>query len=232
MSKYVITEASDLTTLENHFKDNLYLGGNLPNAEDALLYDQFNFSNTEPNQKTHPNIWSWFALISLYTGPVKDSWKAVASSNKEEPKKDIHKKSEHKNEVPKKVAAEEDIDIFADEGEYVGALEEIKKKKVEEKKQEKKKGEPIQKSLVLFDIKVWDPQQDYDALAKKIIKITKDGLVWKTEYKLEDVAFGVKKIVVGMVVEDEKVSVDDIIDEIQSWEDEVQSVDIAAFNKL
>lgn len=86
--------------------------------------------------------------------------------------------------------------------------------------------------MILLDVKVWDPEQDYDALAKKILTIQKDGLMWKTEYQLRDVAFGVKKIAIGVVVEDEKVSVDDIVDEIQSWEEEVQSVDIVAFNKI
>ena len=33
---------------------------------------------------------------------------------------------------------------------------------------------------------------------------------WKTEFKKEPVAYGVFKIVIGCVVEDEKVSVDDI----------------------
>ena len=60
-----------------------------------------------------------------------------------------------------------------------------------------------------------------------------DGLVWKTEFKKEPVAFGVFKIIIGCVVEDEKVSVDDLQEKItEGYEDEVQSVDIAAFNKL
>ena len=57
-------------------------------------------------------------------------------------------------------------------------------------------------------------------------------LFWKTEYKKEPVAFGVWKLVMGCTVEDEKVSVDDLIETIQSYEDNVQSVDIVAFNKL
>ena len=109
--------------------------------------------------------------------------------------------------------------------------EKFSQKKKEDGK--KKKKVEVQKSLVLIDVKVYDPEQDYDALAEKILKnVKRDGLVWKTEYKLAEVAFGVKKIVMGMVVEDEKVSVDDIIDELTSWEDEIQSVDIVAFNKL
>jgi len=59
-----------------------------------------------------------------------------------------------------------------------------------------------------------------------------DGLTWKTEFKKEPVAFGVFKIVIGATVEDEKVSTDDVADKIMEYEDYVQSVDIAAFNKL
>ena len=46
------------------------------------------------------------------------------------------------------------------------------------------------------------------------------------------VAFTVKKIRIMCHIEDDKVSMDDIQEEIQSWEDEVQSTDIHAFNKL
>lgn len=34
------------------------------------------------------------------------------------------------------------------------------------------------------------------------------------------------------IVEDDKVSVDDLVEKIQEFEDYVQSVDIAAFNKI
>jgi len=47
-----------------------------------------------------------------------------------------------------------------------------------------------------------------------------DGLLWKTEYKKEPIAFGVKKLVIGFVIEDLKVSVDDdIIALLESWDD-------------
>ena len=57
------------------------------------------------------------------------------------------------------------------------------------------------------------------------------GLVWKTEFKKEPVAFGIFKIVIGAAIEDEKVSTDDVAEEIEDMEC-VQSVDIVAFNKL
>jgi elongation factor 1-beta len=59
-----------------------------------------------------------------------------------------------------------------------------------------------------------------------------EGLVWKTEYKKEPIAYGVFKLVIGAVVEDLKVSTDDVQDKIAEFEDEVQSVDIQSFNKL
>ena len=86
--------------------------------------------------------------------------------------------------------------------------------------------------MVLLEVKGWESDQDLDALALKIQTLKMEGLQWKSEYKLQEVAFGVKKIIIGMIVEDEIVSVDDVIDKLQAWEDEVQSVDILSFNKL
>ena len=59
-----------------------------------------------------------------------------------------------------------------------------------------------------------------------------DGLVWKSEFKKEPVAYGVFKIIIGCVIEDDKVPMDDVTEAIEAFEDDVQSVDIAAFNKL
>jgi len=39
-------------------------------------------------------------------------------------------------------------------------------------------------------------------------------------------------LIIGVTIEDAKVSVDDLQEKIEGFEDEVQSVDIAAFNKV
>ena len=44
----------------------------------------------------------------------------------------------------------------------------------------------------------------------KILAIEQDGLVWKTEYKKEPIAYGVFKLVIGATIEDLKVSTDEI----------------------
>ncbi len=140
MSSYKVTNPADVDRLESHFKDNLYVGGNFPNCEDALVYEQYASSKTEPCQASHPNLWSWFALISLYTAPVKESWKQVAAKKEEpkkaetkkaEPKKEVPKKEEPKKEEPKPEAKEADVDdLFGDDDEEeAAALEALKKKK-------------------------------------------------------------------------------------------------------
>ena len=59
-----------------------------------------------------------------------------------------------------------------------------------------------------------------------------DGLVWNKELKIIPIAYGMTKLQMNCVVEDEKVLTDDLFDKIQAWEDEVQSVDVVSFNKL
>lgn len=58
-----------------------------------------------------------------------------------------------------------------------------------------------------------------------------DGLVWGAS-KLVPVGYGINKLQIICVVEDDKVSIDLLTEEIQNFEDFVQSVDIAAFNKI
>ena len=50
--------------------------------------------------------------------------------------------------------------------------------------------------------------------------------------KLVPLAFGIKKLTIMCTVEDDKVSVEELTEKIEANEDFVQSVDIAAFNKI
>jgi elongation factor 1-beta len=61
--------------------------------------------------------------------------------------------------------------------------------------------------------------------------IEKDGLVWGAS-KLVPVGFGIKKLQINLVVEDEKVSTTELQEEVEELEDYVQSTDIAAMQKL
>jgi len=108
----------------------------------------------------------------------------------------------------------------------------MKKKQAEANAGKKKKAPPVAKSLIIWEVKPWGEDTDLQVLADKILGIQMDGLFWKTEWKKEPVAYGIYKIVIAATVEDDKVSTDIVQEKIEEFEDEVQSVDIVAFNKL
>ena len=68
--------------------------------------------------------------------------------------------------------------------------------------------------------------------SKQNWQIEKESLFWKKEYKLEEIAFGIKKIILILIVDDDKISIDELIDQIESWENEIKSVDILSFKEL
>jgi len=108
----------------------------------------------------------------------------------------------------------------------------MKKKEADAKAAKPKKAPPAAKSLIVWEVKPWGEETDLEALADKILAIDMDGLSWKTQWKKEPVAYGVFKIQIGATIEDAKVSTDVVQETIEAFEDDVQSVDIVAFNKL
>ncbi|KAL6733450.1 hypothetical protein Aduo_004097 [Ancylostoma duodenale] len=148
--------------------------------------------------------------------PVKDGGHAAApASDKKEP------------------AGDEDFDLFGSDDE-----EDAEKAKVVEERlkayaeKKSKKPGPIAKSSVILDVKPWDDETDLKEMEDLVRGIEMDGLVWGGG-KLIPVGYGIKKLQIICVVEDDKVSVDDLIDKITGdHESHVQSVDIVAFNKI
>ncbi|KAK6960520.1 elongation factor 1-beta-like isoform X1 [Biomphalaria glabrata] len=125
---------------------------------------------------------------------------------------------------------DDDDDLFGSDDEETKAL---KAKRVQDY-QEKKSKKPalIAKSSVLLDVKPWDDETDMAEMERRVRAIEQDGLVWGAS-KLVEVGYGIKKLTIMCVVEDDKVSIEDLSEKITGEnEDLVQSVDIAAFNKI
>lgn len=76
-----------------------------------------------------------------------------------------------------------------------------------------------------------DDETDLAEMEANVRAIEQDGLVWGAS-KLVAVGFGIKKLQINLVVEDEKVSTDELQARIEEDEDHVQSTDIAAMQKL
>lgn len=84
--------------------------------------------------------------------------------------------------APSKEAAKEedddDLDLFGDDDEDTAAAAAAAKEKANAQKKPKKV--VIQKSLILYEVKPWGEETDLDELAKKILGIEMEGLLWKT----------------------------------------------------
>jgi len=129
---------------------------------------------------------------------------------------------------------DEDVDLFGSDDDDE---EDAEKARVTAERlkayAEKKSKKPalIAKTSVLFDIKPWDDETDMDAMLKACKSVEMDGLVWGAN-KLVPVGYGINKLQLMCVVEDEKVSIDELQEKICEFEDFVQSVDVAAMNKI
>merc|ERR1712241_391460 len=77
-----------------------------------------------------------------------------------------------------------------------------------------KKPALIAKTSVLLDIKPWDDETDMDKMLECVKTIEKEGLVWGA-HKLVPVGYGIKKLQLVCVGEDEKVSIDELCEQIQ-----------------
>jgi translation elongation factor EF-1beta len=69
------------------------------------------------------------------------------------------------------------------------------------------------------------------ALEAAVRSLDKDGLVWG-QSKLVAVGFGIKKLQINLVIEDDKIGLDDLQEEIAEFEDYVQSSDVVSFAEL
>merc|ERR1711915_955166 len=127
---------------------------------------------------------------------------------------------------------DDDVDLFGsddEEDEEKARITAERLKAYHEKKSKKPK--VIAKTSVLFDVKPWDDETDLDAMKAACMEIKMDGLVWGAT-KLVPLAYGIQKLQIMCTVEDEKVSIEELGEKMEAFEDYVQSVDVAAMNKI
>jgi translation elongation factor EF-1beta len=108
-----------------------------------------------------------------------------------------------------------------------------KLKEEKDAKDGKKKGEKaVEKSLLVLDVKPWEADTDMEKVWHMIKEYQQEGLSWGQTFKLEPVAYGIKKLVMTATIVDSQVLVDDVTDAIERLEDYVQSCEVASMNKI
>ncbi|KAF2471931.1 elongation factor 1 beta subunit [Lindgomyces ingoldianus] len=218
-----------LTILNNWVKTRSYIVGYSPSQADVKVFQQL---KTPPAPETYPFAWRWYNHILTFESEF--------STLPGDPTKDHTAYGPESAELTvnpaKAPAAEEedddDVDLFGSDDEVDEEAEKLKAERLAEYNKKKAgKVKPAAKSIVTMDVKPWDDETDMKELESSVRSIEKDGLVWGAS-KLVAVGFGIKKLQINLVVEDDKISLDDLQADIEGFEDYVQSTDIAAMQKL
>ncbi|GAA6017680.1 hypothetical protein JCM10207_001248 [Rhodosporidiobolus poonsookiae] len=207
-----LTTPAGLQDVENILVHSSYIEGYAPSQADVAVFKAF---PSAPDAAKYPHSARWYKHIESYSAEHEtlpgDASKAYTA----------YGPSTSAGAAP--AAAEEeddDIDLFGSDDEEVDPeAEALKQKRLAEYAAKKaNKPKTIAKSLVTLDVKPWDDETDMAALEAAVRSIEKPGLVWGLS-KLVPLAFGVKKLQMSLVVEDELVSLDELQDEIAEFED-------------
>lgn len=216
----------NLAKLNEFLLSRSYISGWTCSGEDVAVFRKI----SKPSS-THENVLRWWNHINSF----ENAFSGLESALKSAPA------------AAKPAAANDDDDESDDDDDFFNsdsdddeeakaAAEELKARRVAEYNARKaakdeKKGKTIAKSSITFDVKPWADDTDLDALNNLIKAIEMEGLIWGTSQK-KPLAYGVFKLVITCVVEDDKCGSDDLVEKIEEFEDYVQSVDIAAFQKI
>lgn len=186
-----------------------------PSKADLSVFDALGKNPTG----NFPHVQRWYRHIASFSANERNAWTGSA--------------------VPQVAGGktttaddDDDVDLFGSDDEEDAEAERIREERLKAYAEKKsKKPALIAKSSIILEVKPWDDETNMKELEDKVRTITMDGLVWGAG-KLVPVGYGINKLQICCVIEDDKVSVDELTEKIQEDEDHVQSVDIAAFNKI
>jgi len=215
-------KSDGLKTLNQFLEDKSYIQGYQPSQADVAVYEALSGAPSADLV----NALRWYKHIGSYGKDLKalpgvkqhaDAYGPAAAGGS------------------KPAAAEgddDDFELFGSDDEPDEEAERVKSERLAAYEAKKsKKVAIIAKSNIVLDVKPWDDETDMAKLEECVRSVQADGLLWGAS-KLVPLAYGIKKLQITCVVEDDKVGTDFLEEEITKHEDYIQSVDIAAFNKI
>ncbi|CAF1786564.1 elongation factor 1-beta 1 [Brassica napus] len=210
-----------LKAVEEHLSGKTYISGDQLSVDDVKVYAAV----LEKPGDGFPNVSKWYDTVASHLAksfPGKAVGVKIGGC--------VSQSGAQKAEAPADADDDDAIDLFADETED-------EKKAAEEReaaKKDTKKPKESGKSSVLLDVKPWDDETDMKKLEEAVRSVQMPGLYWGAS-KLVPVGYGIKKLTIMMTIEDDLVSVDNLIEDHLTSEpnnEYIQSVDIVAFNKI
>merc|ERR1711971_959730 len=196
-----------LKALNDFLADRSYIDGYVPSQADVAVYETVG----KAPAASLAHVLRWFNQMASYKnqsslpGVKKPVDSYGPAGGKAAPAADDDEDED-----------DDDFDMFGSDDEDTKAIKEKRLQEYAERKA--KKPQVIAKSNVILDVKPWDDETD--------------GLLWGSS-TLVEVGYGIKKLRITTVVVDSLVSIEELTERIADEnEDLVQSVDIAAFNKI
>jgi len=215
-----------LKTLNEYLADKSYIEGFQPSQADVAVFESM---SGRPSADL-PHALRWYQHISSY-GTEKKSLPGV-KKHVGEYGPEVVKSSKTADVKATKDEDEEDFELFGSDDEPDEEADRVKAERLAAYEAKKSKKEVIiAKSNIVLDVKPWDDETDMAKLEEAVRSVQCDGLLWGAS-KFVPLAYGIKKLQITCVVEDDKVGTDYLEEEITKFEDLIQSVDIAAFNKI
>ncbi|KAL5356919.1 hypothetical protein BJX96DRAFT_143609 [Aspergillus floccosus] len=220
-----VSEAG-LTLANNYFASRSYVVGDAPSQADVVTFKAFSGA---PDADKYPNVARWYKHIASYESEFSslpgDASKAYTTYGPESTELPTNPKD--------KPAEDDDMDLFGsdEEEEDPEVVKEREARLAEYRKKKEAKPKAIAKSMVTLEVKPWDDETNLEELEANVRAIEKDGLVWGAS-KFVAIGYGIKKLQINIVIEDEKISLDELQQEIEEDEDHVQSTDVAAMQKI
>ncbi|KAL1876710.1 Translation elongation factor 1 beta [Paecilomyces lecythidis] len=219
-----LTDHAGLSALNDWLATRSYIISSSPSQADVACFKAIKSS---PDSSLYPHAARWYKNIAScedeFASLPGDPSKAYTSYGPE----DIINSAT----ATGRADDNDEIDLFCSDEEDPETARIHEERLAAYKAKRADKPKPAAKSVVIMEVKPWDDETDMVALEAAVRGIEKNGLVWGTS-KLVPVGFGVKKLQINLVVEDDKVSVTDLQEEIEDFADYVQSSDVVTMQKL
>ncbi|KAI5992391.1 hypothetical protein EDD15DRAFT_2368103 [Pisolithus albus] len=216
----------NLDALEGHLVTRSYIEGYAPSQADVHVFKLV----TQPIGSQYPHIARWFSHIKSYSAE-HDTLPGTSNAGQAFVQAAVVAVAEPEAAKAEE-EEEEDIDLFGSDDEENAEAERIKAERVAAYNARKaNKPKTVAKSVVTLEVKPWDDETDMKALEDAVRSISMEGLVWGAS-KLVPIGYGIKKLQITLVVEDELVSLDELQEKIAEFDDYVQSTDVAAMQTV
>lgn len=215
-----------------------YITGYSLSADDKA---EFSGMSSIPSAATHPNAYRWASHVVALTGlsncgcaapaaAAAPSAKKAAAADDEiddmfggDDEEELNEEGETAAEAAATKARQERMET----------ARRLKEEKDEKEGKKKKTGDkPVEKSLLVLDVKPWEADTDLEKVWHMIKEYKQEGLSWGETFRLEPVAYGIKKLVMTCTIVDSLVLMDDITENIEALEEHVQSCTVASMNKI